>query len=753
MKAGRILTTPLPVLVDRGRQEFFRALERRVSASAPTEEVRADSVTSINSAVLTEQSTERCLRAAALRFFPGPSDDLAFLFPTGCASRNRVLEEAEQLCLGHFALLGYDDLSFGNPIDWHFDAVSGKRSPRIHWTRIDPLDFAVVGDSKVIWELSRHQWFVRLAQAYRLSGDERYARCFAGNVRNWMRENPPGIGINRASSLEASIRLISWSWAVLMFGNARALTAGLRSDLLSEIGRHAAHISRYLSFSFSPNTHLTGEALGLYYAGTVFAELAGAARWRWRGRKILLRELDRQVYDDGVYFEQSSCYQRYTIEIYLHFLLLARCNADPVPPRYTSRVRSMVDWLVATQSPDGFMPRIGDADGGWLLPMERRDPNDCRGVFALAAAVFRRADYLHAARGETAEVLWMLGHRGREILRGVQPRPPRCSASRCFPEGGYVVMRNDWSRRAHGLLLDTGPLGCRYSAGHGHADLLSLQCTAFGRPVLVDPGTYCYTPDPVWRDYFRATFSHNTLVIDGVGQARTAGPFRWERRPAARLNTWASSPTVDYADAVHDAYWHRPDGVRHRRRVLFVKPEYWVVIDDVEGGGVHEVQLRFQFAPGSCLSLNDRGEANGWMLGAVADDAGLWVRSFAATSLEPESLVGRESPPAGWVATDYGRRVEAPLLVYRTTAELPLRIVSMLVPCIPKRTGSPPAIHVNFSSTGDCYIRTAREIIQINDEMPDIEYLSASHAGRSKPEENGSCVELWGSLHSTPGVE
>ena len=37
-------------------------------------------------------------------------------------------------------------------------------------------------DSKVVWELNRHQWLVRLGQAYQLTGDERYTRAFLDAV-------------------------------------------------------------------------------------------------------------------------------------------------------------------------------------------------------------------------------------------------------------------------------------------------------------------------------------------------------------------------------------------------------------------------------------------------------------------------------------------------------------------------------------------------------------------------------------------
>jgi len=73
---------------------------------------------------------------------------------------------------GKFDLLGFKDLSFGSPIDWHLEPLSGKRAPLIHWSRLDYLNADLAGDKKIVWELNRHQYFSTLGQAYCLSGDE-----------------------------------------------------------------------------------------------------------------------------------------------------------------------------------------------------------------------------------------------------------------------------------------------------------------------------------------------------------------------------------------------------------------------------------------------------------------------------------------------------------------------------------------------------------------------------------------------------
>src|SRR6266404_1916103 len=370
------------------------------------------------------------------RFFAGAGSTEATAARLGRLDHERraVLAAADALCQGRFDLLGYRGLTFGDPVDWHFDPISGRRAPLANWSRIDPLDHGLVGDSKVIWELNRHQWMVRLGQAYRLTGDERYATVFGRYLGHWLETNPAGRGMNWASSLEVSLRLIAWCWSLSLFERSPSLPTSLLRDVMRALVRHAAHVERYLSHYFSPNTHLTGEALGLFYAGTLFPELRHARRWRALGARILVEQSAKQVLPDGVYFEQSTYYQRYTIEIYLHFLLLAARNGIAPPSFVARRVEQMLDFLLVVRHPDGSMPQIGDADGGRILPLVRRPPDDPRDLFSTAAAFFHRADYAWAAKAPGLETFWLLGQSSATAFDALTPSAPTTASSRAFAD-------------------------------------------------------------------------------------------------------------------------------------------------------------------------------------------------------------------------------------------------------------------------------------------------------------------------------
>jgi len=225
MRLRRLQSMGITELAYRGRQEASKWLERMGMIGSRNGDLDGAS----------GMLHDYFRYAGSSRFFEGAvSEQTPTLFAEHLpGTRNQAIAVAEAICQRRFDLLGYRSLSFGDPMDWHLEPVSGRRAPLVHWSRLDPLDPADVGDSKVVWELNRHQWMVQLGQAYRLTEDERYAETFAAHIREWIRANPLGTGINWASSLEVALRLISWCWALFLFRRAKALSPELFSFSLA----------------------------------------------------------------------------------------------------------------------------------------------------------------------------------------------------------------------------------------------------------------------------------------------------------------------------------------------------------------------------------------------------------------------------------------------------------------------------------------------------------------------------------------
>ena len=582
-------------------------------------------------------------------------------------AESAIVLEADRIAAVVFDLLGFRNLSFGKPIDWHLEPIAGKRAPLEHWSRLDFLDSTVAGDKKITWELNRHQYFVLLGQAYWLTGDERYAKTFVEHLESWMDQNPPKVGINWASSLEVSFRSISWLWAFYFFKSSAALTPPLFNRALKFLYLQARHIETYLSTYFSPNTHLTGEALGLFYLGTVLPEFKDAKRWRETGRRILIGELDRHVKPDGVYFEQSSYYHRYTTDFYLHFLILSQANGSEVPPEVVAKLTALLDHLMYITRPDGTTPLFGDDDGGRLLMLTRRAGNDFRETLGAGAVLLERQDYKFVAGGAAAEALWLLGPEALRAHDGLQAREPP-NQSRAFPDGGYYVMRDDWSPTANFLFFDSGPHGTA-NCGHAHADALSFELAANGHTMLVDPGTFTYTGSKELRDWFRGSAAHNTLTIDDQSSSVPAGPFSWQRTASCRGHVWIAGSRFDYLEASHTGYKALPDPVEHLRSVLFLKGDYWIIRDQVRSAAEHQIKLWFHFNTG-VAPLSSKNDV--YLVSENAHSTRLQL-SICAPG-------GEWTRERGWVSSCYGEKREAPIFGFKLAARGATEFVTFLMP-------------------------------------------------------------------------
>ena len=370
-----------------------------------------------------------------------------------------------------------------------------------------------------------------------------------------------------------------------------------RAELLPALAFHGRYIERYLSTYFSPNTHLLGEAVALFFLGTLYPQMPRAARWKESGWKIVLHEAERQVRPDGVYFEQSLYYHVYALDFFLYARLLAARNGMEIPPAYDAVLGRMLD-VVAALAQAGPAEGFGDDDGGRLWNPRRNRTEQMTDPLALGAVMYSRE--FSAAR-LTEEAIWLFGNQAVEELTRpetaqtkTKPRP--AAHSLAFPDGGLYVLA-DSQPYAQAMVVDAGPQGVGRS-GHGHADALSLRLTMDGRRWLVDSGSGVYiSKDPADRNTFRGTGAHNTLRVDGVDQAVADEPFSWTHIPTTQAENWIVGKSFTYFVGSHNGYARLADPVVHRRHVLKIAGGVWLVRDVALGRAEHELEIRWHFAP------------------------------------------------------------------------------------------------------------------------------------------------------------
>lgn len=602
-------------------------------------------------------------------FLPGELPERAALLKQHLPEQVALIcKEADAICRHRFDLLGYTNLDYGTPIDWHLDAVHGKRAPLKPWYKIDFLDFNQVGDHKVTWEMNRHQHLVTLAKAWALTRDSRYVEELSTQWYSWQRANPYPIGINWGSALEVAFRSLSWIWAANLLDDAAPLAGNFRADLTRALGRNARYIEKYLSTYFSPNTHLLGEGVALFFIGTMCPQLSHSARWKDVGWKVVLEAAQRQVRPDGVYFEQALHYHVYALDFFLHARILAARNDVAIPAEFDAVLEKMLDVVRAVSQagpPEGF----GDDDGGRVFNPRRNRTEHMTDPLAIGAAVYGREPMCGAA-AITEEALWLLGEAAVKAARETSTGPKPSILSAAFPAGGIYVLAGS-SPCPHQIAVDAGPQGVG-RCGHGHADALSVRVALDGRRFLVDPGTGAYISDDDDRAMFRGTSAHNTVRIDEQDQAAPAGPFAWTSIPTTKVERWVRGETFDFLAASHDGYSRLPSPVLHRRCVFRGPEGVWLVRDHCEGRGLHLAEAFWHFAEDVHLSIEARA------LFARFSGATKEASTTGLAFLTPTNSTWNIETGSGFVSPAYGCKNPAPMARVSARVELPVECTVLL---------------------------------------------------------------------------
>jgi hypothetical protein len=559
-------------------------------------------------------------------------------------SIERVIAAADGICEHRIPVFS-EIITFGPRIDWHMGA-RGKDPARLPFYRgIGTIESGIHDDIKVPWELNRHNFLIHLGKAYFVTGDRKYFDAWKGLIRSWIEDNPYNRGIHWESSLELSFRAINWIWSSFFFAAELRRDEALAQEMAVQLYLHGLHIRRHLSSYFSPNTHLTGEALGLLYLGTCHPYLKGAREWRATGAGILEAEVRRQVLDDGGYFEMAIYYHAYTVDFYLHYLLLRGADGG----RETrARIRNAIRHLAYLSGPDGAVPLIGDSDGGRLLFLGGAKGN-VRGACSTGAVLFGDGELKHLCRNSPEEeTLWMLGPRGIEAFEQLRTAAPATHHSLNF-DTGLFCFRSGMGESDSRVIIDCGRHGWG-RCGHAHSDLLSIEWYAGGETVLADPGTYKYAGAGAMRDEYRGSLRHNTISVNDRSQSVPDGAFSWKTiaRPTSVCARYLDE--FGFFEGSHDAYRHL--GCRLRRTVLFLGDRFCIVVDDVLlDRPIESLTWNMQFGEGA---LTPAG-ADGYRFEGAAGSHR--VRFLTASEHDVRITEGAVYP-------DYGRAVAAPRLRY-----------------------------------------------------------------------------------------
>lgn len=317
-------------------------------------------------------------------------------------------------------------------------------------------------------------------------------------------------------------------------------------------------------------------------AGTVamaFPELPQADKWVNFSVNELIWMLETGVWDGA--WHECPRYHLYQMKITANFLVTLY-NRTGINLFMHPSVQAMGKWCIDFSTPldkvagkeagypEGIVLSQGLGDSTWGENM---------GVLNIFAS------YIRASNPELSEKLMWLwkrsGYKSSEepvtdlLINPNLPSRDVFLKSNIALRKGHIAMRSNHNTENEiWLMLKAGNVSL---CGHENGDANSFSLIAYGTPMLLDSGSADYN-DPRHRRWNKKSISHNVVVFRNNGETYH-DKYDDSHWVDAKVTKWETNECYDYS--ISDASEANNVGL-YRRHILFVKPSYFVIWDEID---------------------------------------------------------------------------------------------------------------------------------------------------------------------------
>ncbi len=473
-----------------------------------------------------------------------------------------------------------------NPFSPELNIVSDKP-----WWEISDFDNKV-GDIKTIWEASRFDWLIAMAQRARL-GDRSELERLNFWLQDWINNNPPYLGANWKCAQEASIRVMHLALASMILEQTSNPTSGLK-DL---IHLHLKRIAPTTDYAIGQaNNHGISEAGALFIGGSWLIMLGDktAKNWEKMGRYWLENRANNLIEIDGTFSQYSVTYHRMMLDIYAFCEVWRRKQKLATFSQATYfKLTKATEWLVQMcDEKTGDTPNIGANDGANLFPLSDSDYRDFRPSIQLASVVFLNRKAYHKLGLWDQPLIWLNIATPKETID--------LPNSTSMDKGGFHILR-----KGKVVVYMRYP---RFRFRPSQADALHCDIWLNGENIARDAGTYSYNASEKDIAYFSGTKAHNTVEFDGRDQMPRLGRFLFA--------DWLKAKNVELVseqDGIVSAKAGYRDnlGASHNRSLRLGENKF-ICVDEIAGFKSKAI-LRWRLIPGE-WKLNGNELSDGKIL-------------------------------------------------------------------------------------------------------------------------------------------
>ena len=507
-------------------------------------------------------------------------------YPSGSLTLDKVSDRANDIVRGVCVLDNGTAIDV-NALSWREDPFGGRPSM-----------------SRFIYH--SFEWVSELIQAFKLTQREEYLHQAKEMTKKWISEclYLERLGRNWDDHVTA-LRAIALCQLWEALRGYESDGSSFMTDLFAAIVRHAEKLANEL-FDRPDHNHGVTQAYALMAIGLLYPIYPNAQRWKEIGRSRLEAQMSKNVSTEGIHREHSPYYHFYVFRQFFYAYHFAAAYGVSFSKGFTDRLQAMLSSGAHLLKPNGTLPALGDTSVTSPVLVEKSEKEE----WPIEAA----KNFLYSS------------------THGVEGTPP-LAPSVVYPEGGYAFLRSGWGTEES--FQEERFLAFRLStikSSHIHRDVFSFELYAYGDDLIVDSGGPFAYGHPL-REFFLSTAAHNTVVADRQDQ----------QVGEAQLLHWSTGDEYDLLDGEHRNY----PGIDHRRVIIFVRPQYFIILDQLVSGSSHHYSQLFHLNPILQVILN------GHAVSTVNPARGPTVKiiPLLRENLGVSLQRGTFTPRQGWVCT------------------------------------------------------------------------------------------------------